>query len=251
MPESFRVGRFAAVLGVCAPQAGAFLFLEYLAPLASPGLLKWVLGLSLAGALSASLISLSQSNARRSFGWFFASQSSLVLAALSSGGSETAAFWFASGLGLAGYGLCLWMLELRRGALDLRGFHGGWDQMPLLSTAFLLFGLACVGFPGTFGFAAEEMLFETIGPRQPLTSLAFVAIAALNAINVLRMYFHLFCGARVRLPGMRLRPREKLALLLLSGVLLLGGFRPQWLVDLSLGHSSQPSMEENHHQSIP
>jgi NADH-quinone oxidoreductase subunit M len=231
MPEIFRVGRFAPVLAVCAPQAGAYLFLEYLDPTAPPWLLKGILGLSLAGASLASLLSLTQTNARRSFGWFFASQSSLVLAALSAGSSEGLAFWFASGLGLVGYGLCLWMVELRRGSLDLRGFHGGWNQMPLLSAAFLIFGLACVGFPGTFGFAAEEGLFESIGQAHPLTTLAFVGIAALNAVNVLRMYLHLFCGAKVLLPGMGLRIREKFALLLLSGVLLAGGFRPQWWLE--------------------
>jgi NADH-quinone oxidoreductase subunit M len=136
------------------------------------------------------------------------------------------------------------MFELRRGSLDLRGFHGGWDQMPLSAASFLIFGLATVGFPGTFGFAAEETLFEAIGQCHPLASLAFVGIAALNAINVLRMYFHLFCGAKVRLPGMQLRLREKFALLLLSGVLLLGGIRPQWLVETSLSTFPHPVTNE-------
>ena len=46
------------------------------------------------------------------------------------------------------------------GRLSLADFHGLYDHSPALAVCFLVTGLASVGFPGTLGFVATELLVD-------------------------------------------------------------------------------------------
>src|SRR5262249_57882369 len=70
------------------------------------------------------------------------------------------ALWVAVALALHGFGLTLRALEARFGRLSLADFHGLYEQSPALAVCFLLTGLASVGFPGTLGFVAAELLAD-------------------------------------------------------------------------------------------
>jgi NADH-quinone oxidoreductase subunit M len=66
----------------------------------------------------------------------------------------------------------------------------------VLAISFLAMGLACTGFPGTLGFAGQELLVDGAVDAFPVLGFAVVIASALTGLAVLRMYFALFCGRR-------------------------------------------------------
>jgi NADH-quinone oxidoreductase subunit M len=100
--------------------------------------------------------------------------------------------------------------------------------MPLLAGFFLLTGLASIGFPATVGFIGMELLIEGAVGVYPLVGTMVVIAAALCGIAVLMAYFRIFTGRhlRTRVP-MRARTQEKIAVLILSVLILGGGLYPQ------------------------
>jgi NADH-quinone oxidoreductase subunit M len=173
-----------------------------------------------------------QREARRFFAYLFLSHASLVLVGLE---LHTAisltgalALWVSVALSLAGFGLTLRSLEARFGRLSLADFHGLYNQSPALAVCFLLTGLASVGFPGTLGYVAAELLVEGVVEASPYLGLAVVLAAALNGIAVVRAYFALFTGARhASTVSLALGLRERLAVLTLAALILGGGLFPQ------------------------
>ena len=89
-------------------------------------------------------------------------------------------------------------------------------------------GLASVGFPGTFGFVGTELLIDGAVQAYPRIGVITAAVAALNGIAVLRVYFLLFTGARrVTSVDLHIRPRERFAALTLVALILGAGLYPQ------------------------
>ncbi len=62
----------------------------------------------------------------------------------------------------------------------------------MLAVCFLVTGLASVGFPGTLGFVASELLVEGAIEASLLTGIGVVTAAALHGIAIVRAYFRLF-----------------------------------------------------------
>jgi NADH-quinone oxidoreductase subunit M len=119
-------------------------------------------------------------------------------------------------------------LEARLGRLSLREYHGLYEHMPRVAVFFLLTGLASVGFPGTVGFVATDLLVDGAVQAYPWIGMLVVVAATLNGIAVVHAYFRLFTGHRhaVSIP-IRSRPRELTAVLVMSSLILLGGIVPQ------------------------
>jgi NADH-quinone oxidoreductase subunit M len=173
-----------------------------------------------------------QREARRLFAFVFLSHASLVLVGLElhTELSMTASLclWFSVILSLAGFGLTLRALESRFGRLSLSEFHGLYEHTPTLAVFFLLTGLAAVGFPGTLGFISTELLVDSAVGQSRYVGVCVVAAAALNGIAIVRAYFLLFTGARhASTVSLAIRPRERLAVLTLSALILGGGLFPQ------------------------
>lgn len=231
-PAFFNHMPLAGAVLFTAPQVGAYVALRVAIPLASDALL-WGLGLlALLTTAYAAALAVVQSDARRTFGWVFLSQSALVFAGLDSGSiislAGGLAIWFSNGLALAGFGMTLAALEARRGKLSLDRHAGGYENTPLLAACFLLLGLSSVGFPGTLGFVGEEALMDGAVGEHPRVGVMVMIATVLNSIVVLRTYFVLFCGQKVPPdPDKRLRWREHLGFVLLAGLLVLGGLYPQ------------------------
>jgi NADH-quinone oxidoreductase subunit M len=220
-----------AVLFV-APLAGVYAAVRLVLPIAPDWVLRSIGLFSLVTALYAAAMACVQREARRFFAYLFLSHASLVLVGLELHTSISLtgclALWISVALSLGGLGLTIRALEARFGRLSLATFRGLYDQSPALAVCFLITGLASVGFPGTLGFVATELLVDGAVEADLSIGLAVVVAAAVNGIAVLRVYFLLFTGARhASTVSLTIRPRERFAVLTLTALILGGGLAPQ------------------------
>lgn len=131
-------------------------------------------------------------------------------------------------MSLTGFGITLRCIEARISRVSLADFHGLYGQMPMLAGFFLLTGLASIGFPATVGFVGMELLIEGAVDIYPLVGTMVVIASALCSIAVLMAYFSVFTGRRnSTIIPMRARASEKVAVLILSVLILGGGLYPQ------------------------
>jgi NADH-quinone oxidoreductase subunit M len=92
-------------------------------------------------------------------------------------------------------------------------------------------GLGSVGFPGTLGFVAAELLIDGALEASPAVGVAMVLVAAVNGIAVVRAYFQLFTGGRHESSvSLGITRRERFAVLTLAALILGGGLAPQPVV---------------------
>jgi NADH-quinone oxidoreductase subunit M len=247
IPEAFDRGRIGPTVLFSAPQLGTFVAATLVVPHATPEMLRVVAILSLVTALYGAALALFQPDARRALGYLFVSQSALVLAGLdcTSVDALTGALilWLSSAFAFTGLARTVLALEARRGRLKLTRYHGGFEQMPLLAASFLVFGLACTGFPGTLGFIGQEMLVAGAVRSFPAVGFLTICASALTGLAVLRMYFSLFCGAPGGVPVLGLRLREGLAFGTIAVLLVVSGLAPRAIV-ASREHASQAIVEQ-------
>lgn len=234
IPEALDRGRIGPTVLSCAPQLGTFTAATLVVPHATPAMLRVVAILSLVTALYGAALALFQSDTRRALGYLFVSQSALVLAGLDCTSTDALTgaliLWVSSAFAFTGLARTVLALEARRGRLSLTRYHGGFAQMPLLATSFLVFGLACTGFPGTLGFVGQEMLIDGAVRSFPAIGFLTIGASALTGLAVVRMYFSLFCGRRGEVPGLGLRTREGLVFGAIATMLVAAGVAPGGIV---------------------
>jgi NADH-quinone oxidoreductase subunit M len=239
VPEVFDHGRLGPAILFSAPQLGAYVTVILIVPRASPDILRLIAILALGTAVYGAALALVQNSARRACGYLFVSQSALIMAGLD--GTSVSAMagglllWISAGIAFAGLARCVLVLEARRGRLDLATNHGGYERMPVLAISFLAMGLACTGFPGTLGFAGQELLVDGAVDAFPVLGFAVVIASALTGLAVLRMYFALFCGQPDLLAdtgiNLGLTRREAWTFALVVIVLVGFGLAPRPIVD--------------------
>jgi NADH-quinone oxidoreductase subunit M len=228
----FEHASFGNALMFVAPLSGVYAAVRLVLPIAPDWVLSSIGVFSLVTAVYAAGMALVQQEARRFFAYLFLSHASLVLVGLElhTSISLTGAFalWISVTLALAGFGLTLRALEARFGRQSLADHHGLYEHSPMLAVCFLLTGLASVGFPGTLGFVATELLIEGAIEANLWVGLGVVLAAAINGIAVVRAYFRLFTGARhASTVSLLAGPRERFAVLTLAALILGGGLFPQ------------------------
>ena len=239
-PEIYRRGSLGGVLMLTMPQVGAYVVVRFLVPLmrsGDPRELQILSVLSLVTAAYGAALGLVQKEVRPMLGYLAMSHSALTLAGLTGttplhlvGGLTV---WISSGLALTGMGLTVWALEARAGILSLTTASGRYREAPLLAGSFLFFGLASIGFPGTLGFVAEDLVASAALGSRLGTNLLIILSSAFNGIVVLRAWFMIFGGP----PPQDAQPhdlllREKAALYVLAGSLLVLGIYPDILVGM-------------------
>jgi NADH-quinone oxidoreductase subunit M len=230
--DLFEHASFGTALLFATPLAGAYLAVRLVLPVAPDWVLQGVGIVSLVTACYAAGLAVVQTEARRFFAFLFLSHASMVLVGLGlhTPVSLTGALclWVSVALSLGGLGLTLRALEARFGRLSLGRFSGLYDHSPALAVCFLLTGLGSVGFPGTLGFVAAELLVDGAIGASPAVGVAMVLAAAVNGIAVVRAYFLLFTGGRhVSSVSLAVTPRERFAVLTLAALILGGGLVPQ------------------------
>lgn len=232
MTDLFEKATFGTALLFVTPMTGAYAVMRLVLPIAPDWALQSIAIVSLITSVYAGGMALVQHAARRFFCYLFLSHSSLVLVGLELvtpiGLTGALLVWLSVGLSLAGFGLTLRCVEARTGRISLDEFHGFYEHMPTLGALFLLTGLASIGFPGTVGFVGTELLIEGAVEVYPLVGTAVVVAAALNGIAILKAYFRIFTGTRhVASISLAARVPERIAVLILTGLILGGGLFPQ------------------------
>ena len=231
-PDLFERASFGTAILFTTPLAGPYAALRLVLPTAPGWVLTLVAVAALATAVYAAGMSLVQRDARRFFAYLLLSQASLVLLGLeltsTLGLTGALCVWLSVGLAMTGFGLTLRCVESRVGRIDLQRYNGLHDAAPTLSGLFLLTGMASIGFPGTIGFVALELLVEGAVHSAPTIGMLLLLTTALNGVAVMRAYFQVFTGARhAGTIDLRVRPSENIAVLVLSLLILGGGLAPQ------------------------
>jgi NADH-quinone oxidoreductase subunit M len=235
--DLFEHATFSTALLYVTPIAGVYVAVRLALPIAPDWVLEGISAASLITAVYAAGMALVQHEARRFFAYLFLSHASLILVGLELVGSEEVApisltgalcLWFSVMLSLGGLGIILRAIEGRFGRLSLDSYHGLYEHSPGLAVGFLLTGLASVGFPGTLGFVSTELLVDGAVEANLSIGLGVVLAAAFNGIAVVRAYFLIFTGTRhVSSVSLSVTPRERLAMLVLTILILGGGLFPQ------------------------
>lgn len=230
--DLFSKATFATSILFVTPLTGAYAVIRLVLPIAPSWALNLIAVLSLVTAVYAAAMATVQTESRRFFCYIFLSHASLVLVGLELvtpiGLTGALAVWLSVGLSLTGFGLTLRCIEARIGQVSLDRYHGLQEQTPALAGFFLLTGLASIGFPGTIGFIAMELLVEGAVEVYPMIGTAVVLASALNGIAILSAYFRIFTGCRHSTTiSLSARFPEKVAVLILSALILGGGLYPQ------------------------
>ncbi|MFN0199840.1 MAG: proton-conducting transporter membrane subunit [Planctomycetaceae bacterium] len=232
MSDLFEKASFGTALLFVTSMVGAYACIRLVLPIAPGWVLHSIALVSLFTAFYAAGMALIQREARRFFCYLFLSNSSLVLVGLETvtpiGMTGALCLWISVGLSLVGFGLTLRSVESRIGELTLNEYRGLYNHTPMLAAFFLLTGLASIGFPGTIGFVGTELLVEGAVQLYPVVGSAVVVVAALNGLAVLHAYFRIFTGTtRTGTIDLRIRKPERLAVLILTALILGGGIFPQ------------------------
>jgi NADH-quinone oxidoreductase subunit M len=239
---------FGNALLFVTPLAGVYAAVRLVLPIAPDWVLQGIGIASLATAVYAACMACVQREARRFFAFLFLSHASLVLVGLELGTSISLTgalcLWISVALSLGGLGLTLRALEARYGRLSMAEYRGLYEHSPTLAVCFLLLGLASIGFPATMGFVATEMLVDGAINSNLGAGLTIIAAAALNGVAVVRAYLLLFTGARhFATVSLIITPRERIAVLTLSALILAGGLFPQFLVS-SRHHAAEEILKQ-------
>ena len=232
VPDLFANGSLSSALLSVGPLVGVYMAVRLAVPVAPGWMLAAVTVLSLLTAVCSAGLALVQNSVRRFVAHLFVSFSSLVFIGLEVHTRESCtgalALWFSLMLSATGVGLIVRALEDRYGLLPLKSFHGLYDRCPLLAVGFLVCGLACVGFPGTMGFVASELLIDGTIHENPWIGIAMILVSAMNGIAIMRVYWKLFCGrkpaSQAELPITR---TERWSVTLLCLIIVAGGLFPQ------------------------
>lgn len=232
LTDWFENASFGTALLFVTPLPGIYVVIRLVLPVAPDSVLQVMGVISLITAIYAACMALVQQDTRRLFAYLFISHASLVLVGLelhtSISLTGALALWISAALSLTGFGLTLRALEARFGHGSLSRFQGLYEHSPTLAVCFLLTGLTNVGFPGTFGFVATELLVDGAVRASPYVGLIVALVAAFNGIAVVRAYFRLFTGARhASTVPLTIGARERFAVLTLAALLLGGGIFPQ------------------------
>jgi NADH-quinone oxidoreductase subunit M len=107
---------------------------------------------------------------------------------------------------------------------------GGFSKvMPLVAVAFIVGGLVSMGMPGFSGFVAEFPIFMGLWQRQPIVALIAALGIVITAAYIMRVVGRVFFGKMPDEFVGHIPPvtnLDKVALVVLSGILILVGVYP-------------------------
>ncbi len=154
----------ALMVGV---KVGIYGMLRFVLPLTPDAVAYWqsyVVGFAMAGVFFTAALAFQQSNLRRLLAFAVVSHTSLLVIGIFSlheSGIQGAVLLAANfGLAVTGMWFIVGFVFRRTGTTELNELSGLFERIPFLAIAFLSFGLAIVGMPGTPGFDAAHLVLE-------------------------------------------------------------------------------------------
>ena len=188
-----------------------------------------------AAALVGALLTLVQKDLRGYYRGTTAMHGGMLVAAIgaASVGNFAAALLVAvtMGLALGGLGMMVTSLQERVGPVAFAGPGGRAGTFPKLAVAFILFGGASVGLPGTAGFVADDLLLHTLWMESPASTVGVILSSAMVAVATLVAFAKTFLGRTTASMAPDLYPRERATVMVLIAFLLLLGFAPGVLLE--------------------
>jgi NADH-quinone oxidoreductase subunit M len=154
----------ALMVGVKVGIYGTMRFVLPLTPAAVQYWQPYVVGFAMAGVFFTAALAFQQTNLRRLLAFAVVSHTSLLVIGLFSlheSGIQGAMLLAANfGLAVTGMWFIVGFVFRRTGTTELHELSGLFERIPFLAIAFLSFGLAIVGMPGTPGFDAAHLVLE-------------------------------------------------------------------------------------------
>ena len=154
----------ALMVGV---KVGIYGMLRFVLPLTPAAVQTWqpyVVGFAMAGVFFTAVLAFQQTNLRRLLAFAVVSHTSLLVIGLFSlheaGIQGTVLLAANFGLAVTGMWFIVGFVFRRTGTTELGELSGLFERIPFLAIAFLVFGLAIVGMPGTPGFDAAHLILE-------------------------------------------------------------------------------------------
>lgn len=142
--------------------------------------------------------------------------------------------------------LCVGVLYVRMHTRQISNYGGVVNTMPLYATFFMLFALANVGMPGTIGFVGEFLVILASFRAAAWVALLAGTALILSVAYTLWMYKRVVFGDITNKSVAILRDltlNERLAFILLTGVILLFGVWPNPLLDILRSSSKQLTVQ--------
>jgi len=154
----------ALMVGV---KVGIYGMLRFVLPLTPAAVETWqpyVVGFAMAGVFFTAALAFRQTNLRRLLAFAVVSHTSLLVIGLFSlheaGIQGTVLLAANFGLAVTGMWFVVGFVFRRTRTTELGELSGLFERIPFLAVAFLAFGLAIVGMPGTPGFDAAHLVLE-------------------------------------------------------------------------------------------
>ncbi|TXI72727.1 MAG: NADH-quinone oxidoreductase subunit L, partial [Dechloromonas sp.] len=178
-----------------------------------------------------------QTNVRRLLEFAVVSPTMLLVIgpfSLHEAGIQAAVLFSANfGLAVTGMWFIVGFVFRRTGTTELGELSGLFERIPFLAIAFLSFGLAIVGMPGTPGFDAAHLILEAAIDRFGALSTVATALGNVAAAGFLLWAFQRAFLSQARAGGLdvdRTLPMEYVVVgIALAAMLAIGFFTEPWL----------------------
>ncbi len=201
--------------------------------------LPWIIFLALVNVVYGALIAMVQTDFKYVIGFSSVSHMGLVMLGFASLSREG---YIGSGLQMFSHGVMtalffavVGMVYDRAHTRDIPKLGGFARKMPVVAIAFIVGGLVSMGMPGLSGFVAEFPIFLGVWSAQPIVAiiaaLGIVVTAAYIMIIVRRVFFGPMPEEFEGHIG-DVTPLDKLALGVLSFILIALGVFPAWMAPL-------------------
>jgi NADH-quinone oxidoreductase subunit M len=227
----------ALMVGV---KVGIYGMLRFVLPLTPSAVVYWqpyVVGFAMAGVFFTAALAFRQTNLRRLLAFAVVSHTSLLVIgvfSLHEAGIQGAVLLAANfGLAATGMWFIVGFVFRRTGTTELGELSGLFERIPFLAIAFLVFGLAIVGMPGTPGFDAAHLVLEAAIDSFGALSTVATALGNVAAAGFLLWAFQKAFLTQAKADGYdvdRTQPMEYLVGgIALLALLSIGFFTEPWL----------------------
>ncbi len=223
-----KLGAFAALrVGIMLLPEGA----RYWSPL--------ILGLATVNVVYGAFIAMVQTDFKYVIGFSSVSHMGLVMLGFGTlnrqGLTGAGLQMFSHGVMTALFFAVVGMVYDRAHTRDIPKLGGFVKPMPLVAVAFIIGGLVSMGMPGLSGFVAEFPIFLGLWQRQPVVALVAALGIVITAAYIMRVIGRVFFGNMpAELEG-HISPVtafDKVALVILAGILILVGIYPSVMAPL-------------------